>query len=61
MDVDESNEDDGGRNLGPREHVGDELGELGVAVDIFGMGGVEGRDATEGKVYRFDGALDDIV
>ena len=61
MNVDEGGEDDGGFHLGPGEHVGDELGELGVVVDVFGVWGSEGGGATEGEVYRFHGALDDIV
>ena len=61
MNVDEGGEDDGGFHLGAREHVGDKLGELGVAVYILGVWGSEGGDAAESKVYRFHGALYDIV
>ena len=61
MDVDEGGEYNGSFHLGPGEHVGDELGELGVSVDGFGVWGSEGGDAAESKVYRFHGTLDDIV
>ena len=61
MDVDERCEYDGGLHLGPREHVGDELGELGVTVDVFGIWGAGGGGATECEVYRFNGALHYIV
>ena len=37
VDVDERYEHDGGLDLGAREHVGHELGELRVAVDALGV------------------------
>jgi len=61
VNIDEGGEDDGGFHLGAGKHVGDELGELGVAVDTLGIWGSEGGGAGEGEVYRFHGALNDIV
>jgi len=61
VDIDEGDKYDGNLDLGPREHAGDELGELCVAVDVLGVRGGEGGDATECKVYRLDSALHDIV
>lgn len=61
MDVDERYEYDRDSNLRPGEHAGHELGKFDMAVDVLGVGGVEGRDTTERKVYGFHSALHDIV
>ena len=58
MDVDERAENHGRFNVGSREDLRDELGELGVAVDVWGAGG---GDAIERKVHCFHSTLNDIV
>ena len=61
MDIDDGREYDGGFHLRPREHVGHEFGEFGMAVDVFGVRACRGSDTAKCKVYGIDSALHDIV
>ena len=61
VNVDERCEYDGSFHLGARKDAGHEFGEVGLAIDIFGIWVAGGGDAAECKVYGFYSALNDIV